>query len=80
MARLRRAHARYGNNAIAVPMLLELIDFDRVTDPADPRGVVYDADSAFRARHAAVRAPSGRSSSGRAGAACRCFSRPTCWP
>ena len=43
----------YGNNAIAVPMLLELIDFDRVKTPAG--ALVYDADETFRARHAAVR-------------------------
>jgi hypothetical protein len=47
----------YGNNAIAVPLLLELIDFDRLTLPEAARagGPVYSADSHFRARHAAVR-------------------------
>src|SRR5262245_48096870 len=42
----------YGNNAVAVPILLELIDFDRVKlrDRA-----VYEYRSAFRARHEAVR-------------------------
>jgi hypothetical protein len=44
----------YGNNTIAVPMLLELIDFDRVKR-ADGSPAVYAKDSAFRARHAAVR-------------------------
>jgi hypothetical protein len=44
----------YGNNAIAVPLLLELMDFDRVRLP-DGSPAVYDADSDFRARHAAVR-------------------------
>jgi hypothetical protein len=43
----------YGNNAIAVPMLLELIDFDRVKAPDGAS--VYGADETFRARHAAVR-------------------------
>jgi hypothetical protein len=46
----------YGNNAIAVPMLLELIDFDRVTAPGTAQdNAVYDAGSIYRARHAAVR-------------------------
>jgi hypothetical protein len=45
----------YGNNAIAVPLLLELIDFDRVTPSVGTAGVIYDANSPFRARHAAVR-------------------------
>jgi hypothetical protein len=44
----------YGNNAIAVPLLLEFIDFDRVRRP-DGSPAVYGADSEFRARHAAVR-------------------------
>jgi hypothetical protein len=37
----------YGNNAIAAPLFLELIDFDRAG--------VYEQGSAFRARHEAVR-------------------------
>jgi hypothetical protein len=45
----------YGNNAIAVPLFLELIDFDRVRLPDGGRFEIYDANSAFRARHAAVR-------------------------
>jgi Glycosyl hydrolase family 67 C-terminus len=47
---------QYGNNAISVPLLLELIDFDRVTagDRA-PGAAVYDGASPFRARHAALR-------------------------
>ena len=45
----------YGNNAITVPLLLELIDFDRATAPVGSAGVIYDANSPFRARHAAVR-------------------------
>ena len=47
----------YGNNAIAVPMLLELIDFDRVKTTDGSSVSVYDgeADETFRARHAAVR-------------------------
>jgi len=52
----------YGNNAIAVPLFLELIDFDRLRPseqfPADAR--VYDAESPFRARHAAMRRHFGR--------------------
>jgi hypothetical protein len=44
---------QYGNNAIATPLLLELIDFDRVTPPdAAP---IYGTGSPFRARHAAIR-------------------------
>src|SRR5262245_14516204 len=47
----------YGNNAITAPMLLELIDFDRLQ--LGERGVrdptVYESGSAFRARHEAVR-------------------------
>lgn len=47
----------YGNNAIAVPLLLELIDFDRLSPSEGSLGgrSVYDAESPFRARHAAVR-------------------------
>jgi hypothetical protein len=46
----------YGNNAIAVPLLLELIDFDRAGRPqAETRAAVYEPGSPFRARHAAVR-------------------------
>ena len=68
----------YGNNAIAVPMLLELIDFDRVktrgwslrcTAPATRRSARGTRPSAAR---------SARSSSGPRSAACRCSSRPTC--
>src|SRR5262245_51560416 len=44
----------YGNNAIAVPLLLELVDFDRVRRP-DGSPAVYAAGSEFRARHEAVR-------------------------
>ena len=44
----------YGNNAIAVPMLLELIDFDRVKTP-EGLPVYGEGDETFRARHAAVR-------------------------
>jgi hypothetical protein len=45
----------YGNNAIAVPLLLELIDFDRAGRPqAETRAAVYEPGSPFRARHAAV--------------------------
>ena len=41
----------YGNNAITVPLLLELIDFDRVSQGREPRGTaVYDMASTFRAR------------------------------
>jgi hypothetical protein len=46
----------YGNNGIVVPLLLELIDFDRVTRAAGETGnSVYGADPVFLARHAAVR-------------------------
>lgn len=46
----------YGNNAIAVPLLLELIDFDRVTSRTRPTGeAVYEQASSYRARQAAVR-------------------------
>jgi hypothetical protein len=46
----------YGNNAIAVPLLLELVDFDRLHLPDGSSGAaVYGAQSPFRARHAAVR-------------------------
>jgi hypothetical protein len=44
----------YGNNAIVIPLLLELIDFDRVSG-ARGGHAIYDADSPFRTRHAAVR-------------------------
>ncbi len=44
----------YGNNAIAVPLLLEFIDFDRV-GRLDGSPAIYGTDSEFRARHAAVR-------------------------
>src|SRR5215471_6590340 len=46
---------QYGNNAISVPLLLELVDFDRVTPGGQASGAVYDAASPFRARHAAIR-------------------------
>jgi hypothetical protein len=47
---------QYGNNAITVPLLLELIDFNRVTAQGEPPGTaVYGERSTFRARHAAVR-------------------------
>ena len=46
----------YGNNAVAVPLLLEMIDFDRLhPDAGAPSARVYDANSPFLARHAAVR-------------------------
>jgi hypothetical protein len=46
----------YGNNAMAVPLLLELIDFDRVKTADGAAVSVYgDGDETFRARHAAVR-------------------------
>jgi hypothetical protein len=47
---------QYGNNAISVPMLLELIDFDRVTSHhRAPGEAVYDRASTYRERHDAVR-------------------------
>ena len=47
----------YGNNAIVIPLLLELIDFTRVMRLArgPESNPVYARDSPFRARHAAVR-------------------------
>ena len=46
----------YGNNAIAVPLLVELMDFNRVKPAGTSAGVpVYDAGSPFLARHAAIR-------------------------
>ena len=47
----------YGNNAITVPLLLELIDFDRAPLPKEParERPIYDPESPFRARHTAVR-------------------------
>jgi Glycosyl hydrolase family 67 C-terminus len=45
----------YGNNAIAVPMLLELIDFDRVRASGPSNTRIYDAASSYRARHREVR-------------------------
>ena len=46
----------YGNNAIAVPLLVELMDFNRVKPAGTSVGVpVYDAGSPFLARHAAIR-------------------------
>jgi hypothetical protein len=47
----------YGNNSITVPLLLELIDFDRVQLPKGSAWPVpiYVPESPFRARHAAVR-------------------------
>jgi Glycosyl hydrolase family 67 C-terminus len=47
---------RYGNNGIVIPLLLELVDFSRIERPDHRRGLpVYASDSAFVARHAAVR-------------------------
>src|SRR5262249_28602027 len=47
---------QYGNNAISVPLLVELIDFDRVTSGDQAPGTaVYDRASPFLARHAAIR-------------------------
>ena len=47
----------YGNNVIAVPLFLELIDFDRTSssDSGSGSAPIYDSESPFRARHAAVR-------------------------
>src|SRR5262245_11837657 len=46
----------YGNNAISVPLLLEFIDFDRVTSRNTPdHEAVYERGSTYRERHAAVR-------------------------
>jgi len=46
----------YGNNAVAVPLLLELIDFERLyLDATVPGAPVYEAASPYLARHAAVR-------------------------
>jgi hypothetical protein len=51
-----RRMLEYGNNAMVVPLLLELIDFDRVTLAGRSSGqAVYAADSPYRARHAAIR-------------------------
>lgn len=51
----------YGNNAIVVPLLLELINFDRVPPGTSMGGAgVYGPDSAFRARHLAMRRYFGR--------------------
>jgi hypothetical protein len=52
----------YGNNAIVVPMLLELIDFERVGAPQSIAGTlpIYAPGSAYRARHDAVRRQFGR--------------------
>ena len=50
----------YGNNTIVVPMLLELIDFDRLPEQTGLRLAVYDDASAFRARHAVLRDHFGR--------------------
>ncbi|MGH9161979.1 MAG: hypothetical protein ACRD2X_18585 [Vicinamibacteraceae bacterium] len=44
----------YGNNAIVIPLLLELVDFDRVS-AARTGHPIYGADSPFRARHRVVR-------------------------
>src|SRR5262245_46643836 len=46
---------QYGNNAVSVPLLLELIDFDRVAPGGHTPGSVYEGTSPFRARHAAIR-------------------------
>ncbi len=47
----------YGHNAIAVPLFLELIDFNRASAAASGNvsAPIYDAESPFRTRHAAVR-------------------------
>jgi hypothetical protein len=47
----------YGNNAIAMPLLLELINFDRVNGSRSGAGSssVYAPADGFAARHAAVR-------------------------
>jgi hypothetical protein len=53
-AYVERMHA-YGNNAIAVPLFLELADFDRVRTQSDGDAEVYPRASPFRLRHAEVR-------------------------
>jgi hypothetical protein len=47
----------YGNNAVVIPLFLELIDFNRAADSPNARDAssVYEAEDSFRARHAAVR-------------------------
>src|SRR5262245_4131060 len=47
----------YGNNAIAVPLLLEFIDFTRLESAhrGDAEASVYESPSRFPARHRAVR-------------------------
>jgi hypothetical protein len=47
----------YGNNAIVIPLFLELIDFSSLPRAHDTRigRSVYNGSSPFRARHAAVR-------------------------
>jgi hypothetical protein len=44
----------YGNNAIVLPLLLELIDFKRL-DRSGQAASVYRAEDLFRARHAEMR-------------------------
>lgn len=46
----------YGNNGLVINGFLEFVDFDRVGSGQD----VYPADSAYRARHAAMREHFGR--------------------
>ena len=62
----------YGNNAIAVPLLLELIDFDFVWTSTRP-----GAPSERATRPCGVN--SDRFSSGLTREACRCFWTQTCW-
>jgi hypothetical protein len=51
-AYVERMHA-YGNNALVLPLLLELIDFERLDRSGE--GSVYRPDDHFRARHAEMR-------------------------
>lgn len=52
----------YGNNAVVVPLLLELMDFDRVSasSSSPDANPVYASDGDFPARHAAVRSHFGQ--------------------
>jgi hypothetical protein len=45
----------YGNNAVTVPLFLELIDFDRVRFLGSAQTAIYEPKSSFVARQAAVR-------------------------
>jgi len=45
----------YGNNAIAVPLLLELIDFDRAHRSNGGAEPIYAKDSSFRRQHQVLR-------------------------